>query len=167
MDFETCFLNFWPGLLFGVCKRGFVLRNYGYIDCLDPTKLQPYLDHFANDQYNPRAILLEYLPNAEELNCAKYSDQRFQKAIDGIYEIHSALIHHHDIYPRNILVVPGNPERVLWIDFDVATTFNDKESMGSQGEEYCKYEEKLVASFGELLVCSILPSFRGESNYGY
>ncbi|KAL1966270.1 hypothetical protein VTN77DRAFT_4623 [Rasamsonia byssochlamydoides] len=88
--------------LFGVCERGFVPRYYGYIDRLDPTKLQPHLDHFRNDQHNPRAIFLEYFPDAEKLNCVNYSDQRFQKAINGIKEIHNALIHHHDICPKKI-----------------------------------------------------------------
>ena len=41
---------------------------------------------------------------------------------------------------------PENPERTLWIDFDVATAFPSRESMGSE-EEY-----EIVKDFGELLV---------------
>ena len=46
--------------------------------------------------------------------------------------------------------MPEDPEKVVWVDFDVAVTFPSEESMGPKGE--------LVASFGELLVCLILPS---------
>lgn len=138
---------------FGVCERGHVPNYYGYIDRLDPITHQPYLDHFRDDKYSPQAILLEYLPNAEQLNCTNYSNQRFRKVMDGINEIHGALIHHHDVYPKNILIVPGDPERVLWIDFDVAVAFPSKASMGHNEEEYSQYEFDLIASFGELLVC--------------
>ncbi|KAH2200672.1 hypothetical protein KXW59_003354 [Aspergillus fumigatus] len=145
-----CELNAYRNLhSFGVCERGFVPYYYGYIDRLDPTKFCPHLTHFANDLYNPRGILLEYLQDPEELNCVNYSDSRFQIAIDGLREIHGALIQHRDVYPKNILIAR---ERVVWIDFDVAVTFPDKESMNLQAEEYCQYEMKLFKSFGELLV---------------
>ncbi|KAF4270336.1 hypothetical protein KXX25_006465 [Aspergillus fumigatus] len=145
-----CELNAYRNLhSFGVCERGFVPYYYGYIDRLDPTKFCPHLTHFANDLYNPRGILLEYLQEPEELNCVNYSDSRFQIAIDGLREIHGALIQHRDVYPKNILIAR---ERVVWIDFDVAVTFPDKESMNLQAEEYCQYEMKLFKSFGELLV---------------
>lgn len=67
-------------------------------------------------------------------------------------QIHKALVHHQDIYPKNVLVVPGQPERVVWIDFDVATTFS---SMGNREQAYCEYEDELVSSFGEALVRSL------------
>lgn len=72
--------------------------------------------------------------------------------MEGIGEIHYALIHHRDIYPRDILLVPGDPERVVWIDFDVAVTFPGRESMTAKEEAYSRYEEELAASLGELLV---------------
>ncbi|OAX79916.1 hypothetical protein ACJ72_05759 [Emergomyces africanus] len=147
-----CELNAYRNLhAFGVCERGFVPRYYGYIDRFGEIRA-PQLNAFANDRYRPRAILLEYLSGAEELNCVNYSTHRFREAMIGMKEIHSALIHHNDIYPKNILIVPGTPERVVWIDFDVATTFPHRESMSCQELEYCAYEDELVASFGELLV---------------
>lgn len=66
-------------------------------------------------------------------------------------QIHKALVHHRDIYPKNILVVPEQADRVVWVDFDVATTFS---SMGRCEHAYCEYEDELVLSFGEALVCS-------------
>ncbi|PLB43416.1 hypothetical protein P170DRAFT_451430 [Aspergillus steynii IBT 23096] len=137
--------------LFGVCDRGSVPYYHGYFDRLDPARFQPHLNHFVDDVNNPSAILLEYLEDTEELNCVNYSDDRFRVVIRGLKEIHGALVHHRDIYPKNILIVRGPPERVVWIDFDVAVTFPDKQSVNSQAEGYFDYEVKLAASFGDLL----------------
>ena len=141
-----------------MCERGVVPYYHGFFDRLDPARFQPHLNHFANDNYSPRAILLEYLPDTEELNCVNYSDERFQKAIDGLKEIHAAQIHHYDLYPKNILIVHGSPERVVWIDFDVAMIFPNNATVGSP-DEYCKYECELVKSLGELLVSEFLALF--------
>jgi len=48
-----------------------------------------------------------------------------------------------------MLVVAGR--RIVWVDFDVATTFNN---MDSCEKVYCDYEMELVESFGSLLVCT-------------
>ncbi|KAK9234131.1 hypothetical protein V1525DRAFT_435918 [Lipomyces kononenkoae] len=144
-----CELNAYTNLhRFGVCERGFVPAFYGHVDRVDPSAFQPALKCFLHDKLQPSGILLELLPDAERLNCVNYSEDRFRHAIDGIKEIHGALIHHHDIYPKNILIIPGTPERTLWIDFDVSTTFT---SMGPREKAYCEYETKLVVDFGELL----------------
>ncbi|KAJ6050549.1 uncharacterized protein N7446_010658 [Penicillium canescens] len=45
-----------------------------------------------------------------------------------------------------MLVVSGT--RIVWVDFDVATTFS---SMGPCEKAYCDYETELVESFGKLL----------------
>ncbi|BAE55628.1 unnamed protein product [Aspergillus oryzae RIB40] len=108
-----------------------------------------------NDIHAPNAILLEYLEDTEELNCVNYSGDRLQAAIVGLREIHSALIHHRDVYPKNILIVRGPPERVVWIDFDVAMTFDSTKPMGYQADEHCDFEIELVKSFGRLLWKSI------------
>ncbi|OKL55282.1 hypothetical protein UA08_09450 [Talaromyces atroroseus] len=148
-----CELNAYNNLeKFGVCELGFVPYFYGHIDRVDPVAFQPALRHFAHDKFKPRAIILEYLPNAEKLDCENYSDARYRNAIHGMKQIHKALVHHQDIYPKNVLVVPGQPERVVWVDFDVATTFS---SMGNREQAYCEYEDELVSSFGEALVRSL------------
>lgn len=136
---------------FGVCEKGVVPHYYRYINQLDTNQFRPHLDHFIHDLYHPKAMIFEYLPNAESLNCVNYSKEHFQKAIDGIQEIHKALVHHQDVYPKNILLVPGDPERMLWIDFDVATTFSSHKAM-SQKEDYSLLEYEIVKDFGELLV---------------
>ncbi|KAE8337279.1 hypothetical protein BDV24DRAFT_177796 [Aspergillus arachidicola] len=106
------------------------------------------LRHFARDKFKPRGILLEYLPNAESLNCVSYSDTLYPQAIEGMKEIHKAGVHHRDIYPRNILLVRGNPDRLVWSDFDVATTFND---FGPEQQASCDHEIALVKGLGDLL----------------
>ncbi|PYI18513.1 hypothetical protein BO99DRAFT_164166 [Aspergillus violaceofuscus CBS 115571] len=102
---------------------GFVPFFHGFIDRIDPSDFNQQLNYFKKDEFLPRAIILEYLPAAERLNCVNYSDDLFRYAVDGIKQIHKALIPHHDIYPKNLLVVSGS--RIVWIDFDVAMTFQD------------------------------------------
>lgn len=58
----------------GACESGFIPIFYGYIDRVDPAAFHPALKHFSRDKLKPRAILLEYLPNAESLNCVNYSE---------------------------------------------------------------------------------------------
>lgn len=55
------------------------------------------------------------------MNYLKYSEERMKIAVKGIRQIHElALVDHVDTYSRNILIVPGPPERVLWADVDIA-----------------------------------------------
>ncbi|KAJ6125886.1 serine/threonine protein kinase, partial [Penicillium samsonianum] len=144
-----CELNAYKKLLTsGVCARGFVPKLYGYINRMDPAAFRPAFQHFAQDKLKPRAILLEYLPNSESLNCVNYSDALYPQAIEGMKEIHKAGVHHHDTYPRNLLLVRENPDRLVWIDFDVATTFTN---FGCEQLSRCDYEVALVKGFGEAL----------------
>ena len=98
---------------FGVCEKGVVPRYYGHIDQLGPGQFRPHLDHFIHDLYQPKAMIFEYLPNTESINCVNYSKERFQKAIDGIQEIYKALVYHQDVYLKNIVLVLGYLERTL------------------------------------------------------
>jgi hypothetical protein len=65
--------------------------------------------------------------------------------------IHDAHVHHQDVYPQNILPVPGPQQRLVWIAFDVATTFS---TLGPEEQRYSSYEDELVAGYGEALVRS-------------
>lgn len=150
-----CELNAYQNLMrSGVCERGFVPKFYGYIDRMDPADFYPAdfypaFRHFVQDRFKPKAILLEYLPNAEELNCVNYSENLYPQAVEGMEEIHKAGVRHRDIYPKNLLLVRGNPERLVWIDFDVATTFTEFEPKQLAG---CNHEIGLVKGLGECLV---------------
>lgn len=98
-------------------------------------------------------MLLEYLPNAGSLNYVNFSDSLFPKAIEGMREIHKAGVHHRDIHPKSILLVRGDPDRLVWIDFDVATTFSnvDPGQIARSGHEI-----ELVEGFGDALVMAPL-----------
>lgn len=150
---------------FDVCDSGLVPKYYGSIDRLDPSCHQPWLNDFQNDEFHPSAILLEYLVNPEPLNCVNYSKERLAKAMEALVQVHSALVVHNDIYPKNILIVPGSPERVVLMDFDIAKTFPTKELLDQdigfhdpEPIQSCKWEIQLLESLGEMLVR--LPSFR-------
>ncbi|KAE8152884.1 hypothetical protein BDV25DRAFT_127640 [Aspergillus avenaceus] len=97
-------------------------------------------------ELNAYCNLLKFGVLAEKLNCVNYSDGLFRYAVDGIREIHQALVHHHDIYPKNMLVVSSS--KIVWIDFDVAMTFRD---VDTRAKAYCENEVELVQSFGKLL----------------
>ncbi|KAL4901077.1 hypothetical protein BDW74DRAFT_170435 [Aspergillus multicolor] len=148
-----CELNAYKNLsAAGVCKRGFVPRFYGAIDRFDPAAFEPLLDHFTDDKFHPCAILLVYLPNAESLNCVNYEETLYPQAMEGLKEIHRAGFIHEDIYPKNLLLVRGEteskPHRLVWIDFDVSTTFTELEE---KEKKYCEEEIELVREFGEAL----------------
>lgn len=145
-----CEVNAYEKLLSsGVCESGFVPKFYGHIDRIDPMMFDPALRHFADDKFKPRAILLELLPNTEKLNCVNYSETLYPQAIEGMKQIHKAGVFHEDIYPRNMLIVRGTPDRLVWIDFDVATTFTE---LGPKHQAHCDHKIDLIKGLGELLV---------------
>ncbi|KAH8435281.1 uncharacterized protein LDX57_012912 [Aspergillus melleus] len=135
----------------GVCQKGVVPAYHGYIEQLDPALYRPHLDHFAGDQNQPNAIMLEYLPDPEELNCVNYSAERFQVAMQGLSEIHRARVLHNDPYPKNIVLVHGEASRVVWIDFDVSTTYTEAQMEDHQVKQYFEEEFLWARSFGDLL----------------
>lgn len=125
---------------------------YGYTLSLDPTAFAPHLNAFQDDTDFPSAILMEYLPDPLPMNCVTYTEERMAKAVKGIQQIHSALIDHNDPYPKNIQIVPGDPERVMWIDFDVAITYPDSTYVGDRERRWIEIETKRVESVGVKLV---------------
>ncbi|KAJ5472256.1 hypothetical protein N7530_006257 [Penicillium desertorum] len=131
----------------GVCERGFVPKFYGYID-LYPAEFHLFFKLFTYDRFKPKGILLEYLPNAGSLNCVNYSEALYSQATEAMIEIHKAGVHHRDIYPRNLLLVRGNADRLVWTDFDVATTFTDP---GPKELARSDHEIERVQGFGNLL----------------
>lgn len=136
----------------GVCDGGYVPQFYGYALRLNPTAFAPYMDTFLEDAGLPSAILLEYLPNPLPMNCVTYTEEIMAKAVDGIRQVHLALIEHNDPYPKNIAIVPGEPEGVMWIDFDVAITYPDGTYIGDRERGWIEFETKCVESVGRKLV---------------
>lgn len=139
---------------FGVCDSGYVPQFYGYMLAVNPASWVPHLEAFQHDSDLPSAILIEYLPQPLVLNCATYSKKRMQKAVIGIRQVHLALIEHNDPYPKNILIVPGDPERVVWIDFDVAIVYPNNTYIGDRERRWIEEETLCVEGFGIKLVRS-------------
>ncbi|KAK2758953.1 hypothetical protein FQN54_003051 [Arachnomyces sp. PD_36] len=134
-----------------VCDEGFVPEFYGYMSAVDPA-LWTHLSVFQNDIDHPSVIMIEYLPNPIPMNSVTFSKERFEKVNVGIERINSALVEHNDPYPKNVLIVPGEPERVVWIDFDVAIVYPADESyMGERERGWFKLEAERVKSYGTML----------------
>lgn len=74
--------------------------------------------------------------------------------LNGIREIHSALVRHRDPKPRNMMVVRDDPERVVWIDFDRAETYN-KDQITNEQKHLLEEEEEIIVNFKECLVSSL------------
>lgn len=137
----------------GICDRGYVPQFYGYTLYFNSTAFAPYLDAFHRDAGLPSAILLGYLPHPLLMNCLTHTEERMAKAVDGIRQVHLALFERNDSYPKNIVIVPpGNPERVVWIDFDVAITYPDSTCIGDKERDWIVFETERVEDFGLMLV---------------
>ncbi|PGH29268.1 hypothetical protein GX50_07983 [[Emmonsia] crescens] len=136
---------------FKICDSGAVPNFYGFMLDIDPANCTPHLDAFQTDTGRPCAILIEYLPKPLIMNCKTYTKERMQKAVTGIQLVHLALVEHNDPYPKNILIVPGDLERVVWVDFDVAIVYPNKTYIGKKGRSRIEFETEVVKSFGQLL----------------
>ena len=136
---------------FGVCDSGIVPQFYGTIENLDARQCMPHLYMFLDDKGPPNAILMEYIPNMQPLHPTNYSKRRMENFINGIEQIHRALVEHSDTEPRNMMVVQGDPERAIWIDFDRAQTLHAK-SMTEIEKERISFEKELVVEMDECMV---------------
>ncbi|KAK2741441.1 hypothetical protein FQN55_008357 [Onygenales sp. PD_40] len=134
-----------------ICDSGTVPNFYGFVLAINPAHCAPHLDAFQHDTDFPCAVLIEYLPTPLVLNCVTYTAEHMQKAVIGIQQIHLALIEHNDPYPKNILIVPGDQERVVWVDFDVAIVYPNDTCIGEKGRHRIEFETEVIKGFGPLL----------------
>ncbi|EGC44296.1 conserved hypothetical protein [Histoplasma capsulatum var. duboisii H88] len=132
----------------GLCQQGLVPQFYGCIERLQPKLWQPNLSMFMNDELLPNAVLIEYIPEMQMLFLDNFTKERMAKFTEGIKLIHEARILHYDPKPRNMMVIPGNPDRMLWIDFDRAQTYDDKADLTPWQQKMLKLEEQVVIEFG-------------------
>jgi tRNA A-37 threonylcarbamoyl transferase component Bud32 len=117
----------------------------------DPRLCQPHLEAFVDDEYPPSAIFLEYVAGMEMMTINNCTEPRFNSMIMGIKEIHKALVRHRDPKPRNIMVLKDQPERVVWIDFDRAETY-DEDTITERQKRFIDEEEQTVGELAECLV---------------
>lgn len=80
---------------------------------------------------------------------------------DMLSEIHAARVLHHDPYPRNMMLVPGNKsgnksERLLWIDFDRAQTYSFDEPIPKLQARWFKGEMAMMEYWIAGLVSHLL-----------
>jgi predicted Ser/Thr protein kinase len=137
----------------GLCDRGIVPKVHGFIECLDPATFGYKLHSYTEDKNFPNAILFEYLPEAASINYLSYTEERMKIALEGMRQICDlALVQHREIYTKHILIVPGPPERVVWIDFDIASSFKDQSVLTAQIKEWLDFEIELAKDLGQMMV---------------
>ncbi|KAJ0413121.1 hypothetical protein BJY00DRAFT_306542 [Aspergillus carlsbadensis] len=127
----------------GLCDRAVIPKFHGSIEDLDPNLHQPHLDMFLQDEYAPKAILLEYIADMEAIHWTNYTAAKRDNFIRGLEEIHAAGVIHDDVYPRNLMVVKGDAERAIWIDFDRAQTW-DEDNLSDRQKGWLDFERELV-----------------------
>ncbi|KAL4969494.1 uncharacterized protein BDV14DRAFT_84402 [Aspergillus stella-maris] len=98
----------------GVCDRGIVPRFLGAMRKFDPSLCLPQLRKFVRDEHLPSALFLEYIPNMEPLQLHNFTTERADNLMEGIRQIHNALVLHNDPKPRNKMLAmqPNGKERV-------------------------------------------------------
>lgn len=120
----------------------------------NPQPCQSYLEMFLHDEYLPSAIFLEYIPNLEMIHLHNYTQKRMENFLKGIQGIHGAGVLHSDPKPRNMMVVKDDSERVVWIDFDRAETYNIPVT-DEQKRLLDEEEEEIFLSFRDFLVSTL------------
>lgn len=143
----------------GVCDKGIVPQFLGTMDKFDPKLCQPHLRKFLEDEYPPSALFLEYIPNMEMVKLHNYTEARMNNLLRGIREIHKAGVEHNDIKPRNMLIVKDdpNPNRVVWIDFNRANTY-DEHHMTDEQKVLIAEEEESMEGFKMYMVSPLISS---------
>ncbi|PLB46855.1 hypothetical protein P170DRAFT_511529 [Aspergillus steynii IBT 23096] len=137
----------------GLCDSGIVPNFLGAIRNLDPSLYGSNLSMFWGDKYPPSAIFLEYIPNVEMIHLHNFTEKRMDGFIQGIHEIHQASVCHLDPRPRNMMVVRDDPERVIWMDFDRAETY-DCDDLTDEQKHILQEEEVVVKELKQCLQAS-------------
>lgn len=107
---------------------------------------------FLNDKLPPNAILIEYIPNLQQIDLSNYSPKRLAKFREILDDIHAAGVLHADPKPRNMMVSLSEDDRVLWIDFDSAQTFPEGGDLSPRQRKWVEGEDEMVDYFVDALV---------------
>lgn len=146
----------------GLYDKGVVPQFFGTIEHLQPTLWKPHLDMFLRHKLLPNATLIEYIPRMQMIDLPTFSTPRLDNLVSILKEIHRAKVLHRDPYPRNMMIVPSNPDRVLWIDFDQAQTYF--KSLTARQKEWFEDEDDLMREFVEGLVSHMMKHWRALSD---
>ncbi|KAE8353789.1 hypothetical protein BDV28DRAFT_156732 [Aspergillus coremiiformis] len=134
----------------GFCTRGVIPEFYGTIRKIQPADW-PNLRMFLDDELPPNAILIEYIPNLQQIDLSNFSKQRLAELRQILGDFHNVNVLHGDARPRNMAVSLGEQERVLWIDFDSAQTFPEGEKRSQMQEIWIEEEVKTMDYFVDAL----------------
>ena len=110
---------------------------------------------FLNDKLLPNAILIEYVPHMQMIDLSTFSLARMDRLVGLLKRIHAARVLHDDTYPRNMMIVPGDPGRALCIDFDRAQTFDLHKALTREQQEWFEEEAEMMDYFAKALVNDI------------
>jgi hypothetical protein len=138
----------------GFCTRGIIPDFYGVIECIDLKEWRPHLDMFRDDSWPPSAVLIEYVPDMHQIGLSTFSKSRLTSLRAILGEIHNAKVYHGDAYPNNMMVVSGEPDRVLWIDFGSAQTLPENKPLTPIQQKWVTTETLSIDYFVNGLVCS-------------
>ncbi|KGO43564.1 hypothetical protein PEX2_083080 [Penicillium expansum] len=121
----------------GFCERGSVPDFYGMVENIDPEAKgwQPQLKEFYDKTFpqghdpeaRPNGVLMEYVPDVNIFDISNYTEERARKFHQLLMDIHEAGIVHLDPYFQNMLI-QGDSDRVLWIDYELAQIFDPEHS---------------------------------------
>lgn len=87
----------------------------------------------------------------QPISWTNYTEKRMKNFVQGIKDIHDAFVEHSDVNPRNMMIVDGDPERAIWIDFDRAQTF-DPDHLSERQQEWLDFETALVTEMETFMV---------------
>src|SRR5271156_2801957 len=109
---------------------------------------------FLDDSWCPSAVLIEYVADMHQMDLSTFSKSRLASLRAILGEMHEARVFHGDADPRNMMVVSGKPDRVLWIDFDSAQTLPENKPLTLRQQEWMTTEIQRMDYFINGLVCS-------------
>ena len=112
------------------------------------------MDMFLDDSWSPDAVLIEYVADMHQMDLSTFSKSRLASLRAILGEIQEAKVFHGDADPRNMMVVSGKPDRVLWIDFDTAQTLPENKPLTQRQHEWMELEILRMDYFVYGLVCS-------------
>ena len=130
----------------GLSDKGYIPQFHGVIDDFDRDLLPSPAPACVEESLGACAILLEYIPGLQQLNAETYTEERWETVLRILGKIHEAGVLHNDAGQYNIGFSMGE-ERVLWLDFDMATTFDEQGGRTRwQQEQLMAQEMEIVAS---------------------
>ncbi|KAJ5972480.1 uncharacterized protein N7479_002398 [Penicillium vulpinum] len=141
----------------GFYERGSVPDFYGVVGNIDPEAKgwQPRLKIFYDRTFpqgldpeaRPNGVLMEYIPDVHMFDLSNYTEQRARNLQRLLIKIHEVGIVHLDPYPRNMLI-QGDSDRVLWIDYEIAQIFDPE---NSEHPRLFAAEREFIDAFMEVL----------------